>query len=528
MQFFQKLFSADFMPHGHCYFWRPEIVWMHVISDVVTGVAYYSIPLMLVYFIRKRRDVPFHWLFGLFAAFIFWCGTTHFMDVLTLWVPVYRLDGLVRVVTAAISGFVAVLLVRVIPQALAFKGPETLAQVNEALSNEIAEHRRMEETLRASEEKFRLLVTGVQNYAIYLLDVNGVVSSWNEGAERIKGYSATEVIGRPVSLFYQPSPDLEARLRRGFDSAIVLGRYEEEGLQVRKDGTTFLAHDLITPLYDSHHKLQGFCKIARDITEERAKDLALKRATDDLEDRVRERTEDLVRANEALFRSNAELQQFAYIASHDLQEPLRTITVYLQLLEDQCREKLDASEKETIRFAVEAASRMNQLIDSLLTYSRFNRKVDDVKPVDLRSVLSAAVGNLEAPIKETGAVITHGDLPTITASETQLVQLFQNLLGNALKFHGNKRPEIDVTAEQLDESGWRFRVHDNGIGIASQYQDKIFVLFKRLHKRDEYPGTGVGLAVCKKIVEYYGGKIWVESELGQGSSFFFTLRPLTQ
>jgi PAS domain S-box-containing protein len=223
-----------------------------------------------------------------------------------------------------------------------------------------------------------------------------------------------------------------------------------------------------------------------------------------------------------LARSNAELEQFAYVASHDLQEPLRAVTSYTKLLSKRYSGQLDAKAEEYIAFAVEGATRMQQLIKDLLMYSRVGRRGNELVPVDFVAVFQAAVANLEVAVAESGATLTHGELPTVKGDFTQLVQLVQNLLSNALKYRSDLAPVIHVSAYRQN-GNWRFAVRDNGIGIDPKYSDRIFQVFQRLHTRDEYPGTGIGLAICKKIVERHGGRIWVESAPGQGSTFYFTI-----
>jgi signal transduction histidine kinase len=242
----------------------------------------------------------------------------------------------------------------------------------------------------------------------------------------------------------------------------------------------------------------------------------------DQESKLLAALEDLARTNCALERSNHDLEQFAYAASHDLQEPLRTISSYLELLADRYREHLDARGRQWIDFTVESADRMKRLIQDLLEYSRMGRRGDPSQPTHSRMAFEAAVANLGQVMDETGASVTHGLLPTVTADGEQLTRLFQNLIGNALKFHSDQRPEVRVAAERRPGE-WLFSVRDNGIGIDPQFAERIFVIFQRLHTDSDYPGTGIGLALCKRIVERHGGRIWVESQPGCGATFFFTI-----
>jgi len=234
----------------------------------------------------------------------------------------------------------------------------------------------------------------------------------------------------------------------------------------------------------------------------------------------RQAEEDLARKVEELARSNADLEQFAYVASHDLQEPLRMVAAYTQLLAERYRGKLDENADKFIGYASEGALRMQSLIQDLLAYSRVGRNGSG--RVDCDAVMEEVLGSLGSAIQESGAVVTHAALPEVWANRSQMAQVFQNLVGNAIKFRGKEAPAISVQAEKTGQR-WLFSVSDNGIGIAPEYAENIFVVFQRLHARTEYPGNGIGLAICKKIVERNGGKIWVEAQTGHGSVFKFTM-----
>jgi light-regulated signal transduction histidine kinase (bacteriophytochrome) len=252
-----------------------------------------------------------------------------------------------------------------------------------------------------------------------------------------------------------------------------------------------------SPIYNEQGSLIGIVGVSVDITERK-------------------------RAEEELQRSNAELQQFAYVASHDLQEPLRMVSSYTQLLAECYQGQLDAQADKFIAFATEGATRMQQLLEDLLDYSRVSRRPQPFEPINCTTILKDVLTDLAVTMQESSAVVTADSLPTVLGDRTQLRQLLQNLISNAIKFRREEPPLVHIRAEP-QEDFWLFTVRDNGIGIDPQFAERIFVLFQRLHSRQEYPGTGIGLAICKKIVERHAGRIWVESHLGEGSTFYFTL-----
>lgn len=273
---------------------------------------------------------------------------------------------------------------------------------------------------------------------------------------------------------------------------------------VLPDGAEKVVHEQARIIFDENGNSIRMAGTIQDITR-RKKD----------EEKLEEQAVELLRSNE-------ELERFAYIASHDLQEPLRTISSFTQLIARRYKGKLDSDADEFISFIVDGASRMQGLINDLLTYSRVGTRSKDLAATDCEVVLSNVLASLREALDESGAVVTHDPLPTIAADPTQMEQLFQNLISNAIKFRGDEPPRIQISAER-GKHEWLFSVQDNGIGIAPDYFDRIFIIFQRLHGKKEYPGSGIGLAICKKIAERHGGRIWLSSEKGKGTTFYFTI-----
>jgi PAS domain S-box-containing protein len=340
--------------------------------------------------------------------------------------------------------------------------------------------------------------------AIISKDLDGIIRSWNRGAERIFGYTEQEILGKHISTLAAPDrvdeiPTILGRLRRGER----INHYETK--RRTKDGRILTVSLTVSPIRDSSGTIIGASKVARDITERELQQHALREA------------------NSALMRSNADLQQFAYSASHDLQEPLRTVSIYGQLLQKKFGGKLGAKGDEYIGYMVQGALRMEQLLRDLRVYTQASMsRQEATEDIEAGEILDRTLVNLGVAIKESGASITRTDLPRLRMHEFELEQLFQNLIANAIRYRASAPPRIHVAAVQ-QSAGWLFSVQDNGIGIDPQYKEQIFGLFNRLHSASEHPGTGLGLAICERNVERRGGKIWVESEAGRGSTFYFTI-----
>jgi hypothetical protein len=354
--------------------------------------------------------------------------------------------------------------------------------------------------------------------AICAKDLNGIITDWNQGAERIFGYTAEEAIGKPVSMLAVPDridefPGILNKIRQG-------QRVEHyETLRQRKDGRIIHISLSVSPIRDASGHIIGASKIARDISDRKE----VERENARLFEQGQRIQRELERSNEELRRANEDLETFAYSASHDLQEPLRTIGISAQLLERRCGNELQGDAREFLGSILHATRRMQSLVRDILAYATIARGAEGSPGVDSAKVLRSVLDDLKAQTEQANAAITWDRLPIIAAHENRLAQLFQNLISNALKYRNDREPRVHISATERD-GWWTFCVADNGIGIEPKYAESIFGLFKRLHSRDQYPGSGIGLSTCRRIVEQYGGRIWLEkSTPGEGSTFCFTL-----
>ena len=362
-----------------------------------------------------------------------------------------------------------------------------------------------EKHLAQMEGRYRGLLEAAPD-GMVVVNQRGEIVLLNAQSEKQFGYLRNELIGRKVKSII-PEGFAERLIADGTRTAAeALAQHIGTGIELnglRKDGSEFPIEIMLSPLESA----EGILVTAaiRDIT-------TRKEAEANLVQNVKE-----------LNRSNEELEQFAYVASHDLQEPLRMVASYTQLLSRRYKGKLDSDADEFIAFAVDGANRMQRLIQDLLTFSRVGKKGQDLLDISSDDALQQAILNLRGAIEDSGALVTHGPLPEVRANEIQLTQLFQNLVGNAIKYQGPGIPHIHISAAKNGAPRWNFSVKDDGLGIDPQFFERIFGMFQRLHKRDEFAGTGMGLAICRKIVERHGGIISVESTPGEGSTFHFTL-----
>lgn len=752
---------GEFYPHGFCYQWDKGLVWLNVLSDGLIAISYFAIPVILFWFIRKRRDLPFSWMFGLFGLFIVACGATHVLEVWNLWHAQYWVAGIVKAITAAASVPTAIVFAKIVPEALEMPSNREWIQANAKLQAEMQErkdleldvrvsetrfrdtvelldlthdailarnlagqviywnrgaerlygwqkeevhgknlhdllsteascsldeiekqvledgywegeltHRRrdeskiivssrwalrtdvmgnpnailetnrditkkreeegkfrnlleaapdamvivnrlgsidlvnseaeklfgyprqeilgqpieiliprrfheihmmrrhdfvgtphtrtliespsvvgrhkngtefpveislcpietadgylvssvirdiskrkeFEEQLRQQEEKFRVLVSGVKGYAIFMLDPGGNVISWNVGAQHIKGYTDTEIIGKHFSIFYTEQDRAAGKPQRELQLATEDGRAEDEGWRVRKDGTRFWANIVITALYDSDGKLRGFGKVTRDVTERKK-----------AQEKLAEQTVELAKSNADLLEVNKELEAFSYSVSHDLRAPLRSIDGFSHALLEDCSDRLDAIGKDHLSRVRAATQRMGILIDDLLALSRISRSELHLETVNISALTHEILTNLERtqPGRKIELIMDEG--LAVEADERLLRIGMENLLNNAWKFT-SRCPIAHITVGKEGGNGTPvYYVRDDGAGFDPAYADHLFGAFQRLHTEAEFPGTGVGLATVQRIIRKHGGQIWAKGAVNQGATFYFTL-----
>ena len=374
---------------------------------------------------------------------------------------------------------------------------------------DITERKRAEELLRASEERFHLMVKHVEDYAIFMLDAEGRVATWNAGAERIKGYRADEIIGRHFACFYTPDDVRAGKPERLLQEAVSRGRCEDEAWRVRKDGSAFWANAVITALRDPHGTLLGFTKVTRDITE-------------------RTRLEQEIQQHSvALEAANKELDAFSYSVAHDLRAPLRAIDGFSRVLLEEHAPTLPPEAQHYLNAVRRNSQRMGLLIDDLLAFSRLSRQPLNkqlVRPADL---VRQCVDELRAEQQGRRVQIAIGDLPACQADPALLKHVWMNLMSNALKYTRKQEVAVIEVGSREQAGACVYFVKDNGVGIDMQYADKLFGVFQRLHRPEDYEGTGVGLAIVQRVIHRHGGRVWAEAAVNKGATFYFTFEGAT-
>jgi len=632
--------SDNFMPHGHCFLWQPNILWLHVLSDAGIALAYFSIPFALIYFVLKRKDLPFQTVFILFGAFILLCGSTHLLSIWVLWYPNYAFEGIVKALTAIVSIITFFMLLKLIPKALLLPSPVQLAFLNGELSEANSKLEAMYEQQRRSGQSHLRAVVDYAIDGLITINDSGIVQSFNPACQRIFGYKAEEIIGQNIKVLmpepYHSEHDdyLSHYLHTG--DAKIIGTSGREVRAKRKDGSIF-PMDLSVSSFQLEGQ-QYFSGIIRDITERKDVEAKLRSHTNYLRAVVDHAIDGLITINEQgivrsfnpacerifgynaeeiignnikmlmpepyhsehdhylkhylttgdakiigtagrevrakrkdgtifpmdlsvssfqledgryfsgiirditerkdveaklisymkeLESSNKELDDFAYIASHDLKEPLRGIHNHSRFLLEDNEGKLDADSVGRLGRLVYLSQRMEKLVNDLLYFSRLGRQELAIQSTDINHVIADIESTLDVMLEEHHVQITIPEtLPTITCDRLRVTEAFRNLITNAIKYNDKPEKIIEIGfLSQFEGFTHVFYVKDNGIGIPVEFYNEVFRIFKRLQssKTNEEEGTGVGLTFVKKIIERHGGRIWLHSEMGKGTSFYFTL-----
>jgi signal transduction histidine kinase len=521
MHFFSQLFgSGGFQPHGFCYAWNTRLVWLHVLSDLLIAGAYFAIPLVLLWFFRKRHDIPFSWMFLLFGAFIMACGATHAMEVWNLWHAQYWLAGAVKALTAAASVGTAVLLTRLIPRILQVPNLSEWAQANADLETRVAQRTR---ELRQANEALR------QSYeTLALAQKAGKIGSWDRDVASGVSAWATE-----PGQAYGPKPgsfDDSSQLLRNLvhpDDLAAVDSAVEESL---REGPGFATEfRIIKPggkvgwissrgniIRDERGGARRMVGVNIDITEQKQAQEQIRSLNASLELRVAARTSELSDANK-------ELESFSYSVSHDLRSPLRAIDGFSLALMEDCGQQLDEQGQDHLRRIRAATQHMGVLIDDLLNLSRVTR-------ADFRSQiceLSSAATTIAAELQKTEP-LRHVDWriqPGLSAAgDCRLLHVvLENLLSNAYKFTSKHASATIEFGETQSAGASAFFVRDDGAGFDCAYAGKLFAPFQRFHVAADFPGTGVGLATVQRIIHRHGGRIWAESAVDKGATLYFTL-----
>ena len=534
MDFLADLFASDFVPRGQSYLWRSEILWLHAASDGLMVLAYLSIPFALLGFVRRRPGVSFGRLSILLGAFLCLCAVTHLLEIWTHWNGSYRLQGLVKLLTAGVSLATAAALWGVLPKALALPGAAELEAVNAELRAEIGKRQAMEEQLRSvqahledrathrtreledvnqalkreiverekAEERFRSAVDSAWS-GMVMSDAEGKMVLVNRTAERLFGYERGELLGRQVEELLPEALRETHREDRARFMASPTIRAMGAGRDIRgrrKDGEDVPVEIRLNPIQTSDGTFVLSSII--DITERKQSHSLLEAKTRELE------------------RSNSALDEFAHVVSHDLKAPLRGIASLASWIVEDSLPALSPESREHLALLSERTKRMSRMIEGILDYSRSGRSAHDDKGVDSRAVVEEVIDSLAPP--ETLRVRIEGRMPILYYDWTQLAQVFQNLIDNAIQHHGKPRGEVVVSCTESPEQ-FEFSVRDDGVGIPERHHQRIFRIFQVLEPDPERRHAGIGLAVVKRIVELHGGAVSVESVPGAGTTFRFSV-----
>jgi PAS domain S-box-containing protein len=519
-EFFRRFFSTDgFMPHGMCYEWNPTVIWLNVISDGLIALAYFSIPLTLVYFVHRRKALQFRWIYICFALFIVSCGTTHLMEIWNIWHPVYWLTGSIKALTAGISIVTAILLIYLVPTALALPSPQEFKETHQFLGERTRE-------LAASQARLQAVLDATTEIGIIASDPAGLITFFNSGAEKMLGYAAEEIVGKHSPAIFHLDSEVTERGRelteklgrpvQGFDVFVELtrqGEFEErEWTYVRNDGTQVPVFLIVTSINDASGKLIGFVGISRDITARKLYESKLLEA--------KERSEQADRAK----------SEFLATMSHEIRTPMNGVIGMTELLLDS---RLDADQRklaETIRASGES---LMGLLNDILDFSKIESGQLSLEEIDfdIRKVVEHSLDLMAGQARAKGitlaGAVDPGKMTAVRGDPGRLRQILTNLISNAIKFTNVGEVSVRGSVEAGTESdiSVRFEIKDTGIGISPETQRRLFQPFVQADSSTsrKFGGTGLGLAICKRLAESMGGSIGVNSTLGEGSTFWVVL-----
>lgn len=515
MEFFEKLFDSDFMPHGHCYFWRPEILWPHALGDLFSALAYFVIPVFLYRYVKNRPELRQPGVILAFSLFILSCGISHLLAVVSVWNPVYRAEAVSKVTTAVVSWGTIGLLIRLYRPSLAIPTPAQLQKAIADLRRENEQRIKTEQQLRISEQSFRASM----NYApsgIAQIDPNEKWLHVNAALCRILGYTKQGLVERNLTAYFHP--DDQVKYREAIQQLI---NGEEEGLfmEVRclhRDGHIKWTMMGIAPVFDDNGQLMHFVLQLMDVTTQKQQQKETMDLNTSLEAKVRERTAQLQEANQ-------ELESFSYSVSHDLKAPVKNIEGLTLILEGHYASQFNEQGTELIRHIKNSAQKMNRLITAYLDFSKIGQQHIQKERFDIEQQFHETFREMSTGYGDRPVEFSVGTLPPALGDAELMRQVVRNLVSNALKYSSKKAAiEIEVKGT-LEGDSAVYQIKDNGTGFDPASKEKLFRMFQRLHAGSEYSGHGIGLAFSHRIVKKHGGHMWAESEPDQGATFYFSL-----